>query len=118
MDINSVSETVVSAGYDIHPQPAAARTLQPMAAASAAVEGQPAQSDERTKQMVEDIQKNMGNMDICLCFDTYGANDDQVCIVLKEKETGKVIREIPSKELQSLYTKMQEWVGMVLNKQA
>lgn len=117
MDINGVSETGASAGYDVHPQPVATRAPQPMAAPSAA-EGQPAQSNERTKQMVEDIQKNMSNMDVSLCFDTYGANDDQVCIVLKEKETGKVIREIPSKELQSLYMKMQEWVGMVLNKQA
>ena len=99
------------------PQPVAARPPQPMAA-TAAGEEQSAQSRERTRQMVEDIQKNMSNMNVSLSFDTYGANNDQVSIVLKEKETGKVIREIPSKELQSLYMKMQEWVGMVLNKQA
>ena len=31
--------------------------------------------------------------------------------------TGEVVREIPTKELRALYAKMNELVGMILNKQ-
>lgn len=72
----------------------------------------------RMQMMVEDIQRNLSNLDVSLTFSTYGKNNSQVSIMVVEKATGKVIREIPSKELQSLYTKMQEVVGMIFEKRA
>jgi len=121
MDLNGVSEPVVSTGYDIQPpplsRPAQKAVPQPTATAVAVQELQ-ALSQERMQKMVEDIQKNLNNLDVSLAFSTYGSHNDQVSIVLTEKATGKVIREIPSKDLQSLYTKMQELVGMILNDKA
>ncbi|MEA3417343.1 MAG: flagellar protein FlaG [Thermodesulfobacteriota bacterium] len=34
---------------------------------------------------------------------------------MSEKETGKLIREIPPEELQQLYVKMEELSGMLFN---
>jgi uncharacterized FlaG/YvyC family protein len=36
-------------------------------------------------------------------FSTYGSHNERICIVVKNKETGEVIREIPSKEMQKLH---------------
>jgi len=120
MDINGVQEVTASpAGYGNHPPPAS-KPLQKIAAqasvAAAVVEEQQVISKERIQKMAEDIQQNLSQLDVNLKFSTYGKNDEQISIVVTEKETGKVIREIPSKELQALYSKMQELVGMVLNK--
>jgi uncharacterized FlaG/YvyC family protein len=36
-------------------------------------------------------------------FSTYGSHKERICIVVKNKETGEVIHEIPSKEMQQLH---------------
>jgi len=38
-----------------------------------------------------------------LSFSTYGARNERVAVVVKNKHTGEVIREIPSKEMQKLH---------------
>jgi uncharacterized FlaG/YvyC family protein len=39
-------------------------------------------------------------------FSTYGSRNERIAIVIKNKETGEVIREIPSKEMQKLHVKL------------
>jgi uncharacterized FlaG/YvyC family protein len=41
-------------------------------------------------------------------FSTYGPHGERTAIVVKNSETGEVIRAIPSEEIQKLYVKMQE----------
>ena len=121
MDINSVSEVTVSAGYEFHPPPVSKppqKVAPEPAKADVSVAEQQDRSKEHAQKMVEEIQKHLSNLDVSLTFSTYGENNNQVSIVVAERATGKVIREIPSKELQSLYTKMQELAGMILNKRA
>jgi uncharacterized FlaG/YvyC family protein len=36
-------------------------------------------------------------------FSTYGSRNERIAVVVKNKNTGEVIREIPSKELQKLH---------------
>ena len=36
-------------------------------------------------------------------FSTYGLHNERIAIVVKNQETGEVIREIPSEEMQSLH---------------
>jgi uncharacterized FlaG/YvyC family protein len=36
-------------------------------------------------------------------FKTYGSNNSRIAIVVKYKETGEVISEFPSKEMQKLH---------------
>jgi len=38
-----------------------------------------------------------------LSFSTYGARDERIAVVVKNKHTGEVIREIPSEEMQKLH---------------
>jgi len=70
---------------------------------------------ETAKQLFEDIQSHLQSMNISLSFSTYGKNGGDIAVTVTEKDTGKVIREIPSKELQNLYTKLGELVGIIFN---
>jgi uncharacterized FlaG/YvyC family protein len=36
-------------------------------------------------------------------FSTYGSRNERIAVVVKNQETGEVIREIPSKEMQKLH---------------
>ena len=36
--------------------------------------------------------------------------------ILYEKDSGEIIREIPPKELQLLHSKIQAWVGVVMDR--
>lgn len=72
-------------------------------------------SSEAVKKLLQDIETTLQSMNISLSFSTYGNNNENIAVVVREKETGKVIREIPPKELQNLYTKLGELVGMIFN---
>lgn len=82
-------------------------------------QGQAAQdavaSSEQVKQMVDEMQSQIDSMNVSLTFSTYGDGGENVAIVVANKDTGKVIREIPAREIQSLYAKMSELAGMILN---
>ncbi len=67
------------------------------------------------KQLLEEIQSHLQSMNISLSFSTYGKNHENIAVVVREKETGKVIREIPPKDLQNLYTKLGELIGLIFN---
>ena len=72
-------------------------------------------SSAQVKQMVDKMQSQIDSMNVSLTFSTYGNSDENIAVVVANKETGKVIREIPPKEIQKLYTKMSEVAGMILN---
>jgi flagellar protein FlaG len=72
-------------------------------------------SSEQVKQMVTEMQTQIDSMSVNLEFTTYGEGGKNIAIVVADKETGKVIREIPSKEIQNLYAKMSELAGMIMN---
>lgn len=119
MEIGSLSDIAISTSYEIQPQAhAASQPHKKEAPPPVEVEEQQANSKARMQRVFEDIQMNLSHLAVSLTFSTYGKNNSQVSIVVAEKETGKVIREIPSRELQSLSTKMQELVGMIFNKSA
>lgn len=74
--------------------------------------------NERTKQMVLEMQRQLDSMNVSLEFSTYGENGDKIAVIVADKDTGEVIREIPSRELQDLYAKMREITGIIFNTQA
>jgi flagellar protein FlaG len=80
-------------------------------------EGEPV-STEQVKQMVEQMQSHLDSMNISLQYSFYGINDEKVAVIVVDRETGEVIREIPTKEMQALQTKMGELVGMIFNDNA
>ena len=70
---------------------------------------------QEIKHLTEEVQNRLDKININLKFSTYGEDDERTAVTVIEKETGKVIREIPPEELQQLYLKMDELVGMFFN---
>lgn len=75
-------------------------------------------SQAQLKQAVEHMQSQLDSMNVSLQYSFYGADGEKVAVKVVNRETGDVIREIPSKEMQSLQTKMSELVGMIFNDNA
>jgi flagellar protein FlaG len=76
-----------------------------------------AKSNDEVKQMVASIQNHISEMNVSLEFSTYGDHGEKVAVIVTNKETGELIREIPSREIQNLYAKMSELAGMIFNKE-
>ena len=70
---------------------------------------------EKIGQIVDKMQSQIDSMNVSLTFSTYGNRDENIAVVVANKDTGKVIREIPAKEIQALYAKMSKLAGMILN---
>jgi flagellar protein FlaG len=77
--------------------------------------GEPGTNDKEIKRVVEKMQEQIDNMNVSLQYTTYGAHGEKIAIAVVNKETGELIREIPPKELRSLYAKMSELAGMIFN---
>lgn len=75
-------------------------------------------SQAQLKQVVEQMQSQLDSMNVSLQYSFYGTGDEKVAVKVVNRETGDVIREIPSKEIQVLQTKMSELVGMIFNDNA
>jgi flagellar protein FlaG len=76
-----------------------------------------AAGSEHVRRMIAEMQQQIDRMNVSLQFSTYGENGEKIAIVVTDKESGEVIREIPSKEIQNLYAKMSELAGMIFNRQ-
>jgi flagellar protein FlaG len=106
MEIKSAGEPSV--------QPAGPRRSEPPAPQNA--QGQAAElSNEQVAKLVQEMAEHLGSVNLSINFSTYGKNNERVAITLTDKETGQVIREIPPKELQHLYVKMNELIGIIFN---
>jgi flagellar protein FlaG len=75
-------------------------------------------SNAQVEKMVEQMQGYLDSMNISLQYSFYGAHGEKVAVNVVNRETGEIIREIPSKEMQALQTKMGELVGMIFNDNA
>ena len=63
--------------------------------------GKPPVTDTATKSSPGNTQFNPVQTEVS--FSTYGSRNERTAIVVKNKDTGEVIREIPSKEMQKLH---------------
>lgn len=102
----------------------ASRAMQTVSVAVAApkrdvnVQTESAVSGEHVKQMVEEIQSQLQRMNVSLEFSRYGGRGERIAVVIADKATGEVIREIPSREIQDLYNKINDLAGIIFDKQA
>ena len=69
--------------------------------------------DQAIQELAAKIQEQHNN--ISLSFSTYGQKGDKISVTVSEKDTGKVIREIPPEEIQQLSGKMEKMLGMLFN---
>ena len=58
-------------------------------------------TDTATKSSPGNTQFNPVQTEVS--FSTYGSRNERIAVVVKNKDTGEVIREIPSKEMQKLH---------------
>ncbi|MCX5829437.1 MAG: flagellar protein FlaG [Deltaproteobacteria bacterium] len=117
MSISAINTTSASTGVQV----AIAMPLQGRSKEgrpSAQLEEQRSVENERMRQMVQEMQRQIDSMNVSLEFSTYGENGNKISVVVADKDTGEVIREIPSRELQNLYAKMREITGIIFNTQA
>ena len=71
---------------------------------------------DRLAELAADVQQNLKLMhNVDLQFSVHKASG-QMMVVVREESTGKVIREIPPKEVLNLAAKFDELAGMLLNK--
>ncbi len=113
MNVNAVDTSGAIAGITGGMEPrmqAASPTHQPS-------DGNGAANRQEIKQVVEKMQEQIDSMNISLQYSTYGPHDEKIAIAVVNKETGELIREIPPKELRSLYAKMSELAGMIFNRE-
>ena len=67
-------------------------------------------------ELAADVQQNLKLMhNVDLQFSVHKASG-QIMVVVREESTGKVIREIPPKEVLNLAAKFDELAGMLFNK--
>ncbi len=68
------------------------------------------------KELAANVQENLKFIsDVDLQFSVHEASG-QMMVIVREESTGKLIREIPSKEVLDLAAKIDEMVGMLLDK--
>jgi flagellar protein FlaG len=94
--------------------PSAASVPAPAEGSEKSAEPPPLRS-EAVQQLVEDIQKRLNLMNVSLNFSTYGKTGEKIAVTVTEKDSGRVIREIPPKEIQNLQMKMDELAGMIFS---
>jgi flagellar protein FlaG len=75
-------------------------------------------SAEQIKRMVEEIDTQLQRMNVSLEFSRYGTHGEKIAVIVADKTTGEVIREIPSRELQDLYSRINDLAGIIFNSQA
>jgi flagellar protein FlaG len=76
---------------------------------------QPEPDNAQIRRMIEEIRSQFNTMNLSLNFSTYGKHNEEVAIEVIDEETGRVVREIPPKELQQLSTKFDELIGLLFN---
>lgn len=68
------------------------------------------------EEMTHIMQDQLDSMNVSLRYSTYGDSGERIAIAVVNTITGEIVREIPTKELRALYAKMNELVGMILNR--
>jgi Uncharacterized flagellar protein FlaG len=88
-----------------HPQVSSAQASQERRPVNAAA----------ADQLLQQIKSYMESMNISLSFSRYGNKGEEISVIVTDKDTGKVIREIPPKDIQDLHTKLGELIGLIFN---
>jgi len=78
-------------------------------------------SAEKIKELVQETTDSLNEMSSLLKYGIRFAYDDKVSEMLVnviEKDTNRVIRQIPSKEILAMRAKMAEMVGLLVDQEA
>ena len=71
----------------------------------------PQKGNSESPEMPKQINSN--NTRVQVVF--YGEKNERIAIRVEDRESGKVIREFPAKEIQRLYSELKKLSGMIFN---
>jgi len=102
---------------DISPQLGPAGPAKaPEASADREPEKRTSETADAVRELGRKIQEQLNITNISIAFTPYGAKNEKVAIKVMDRETGKVIREIPPEEIQNLSAKLGQLAGIIFNK--
>ena len=114
MEVKPASLNTGVAGVDVSATPAQAPPAQKNERAPETT----SLSNKQIEQMVNEVNARLETADVSLNFTAYGKDKEKMAVTVSDKKTGEVIREIPPKELQNLYVRMDEVIGLLFNRRA
>ena len=122
LNAEAVQSEVSSRDAAIHQavSPEKIKTLQPqkdVQQADKAAQDQKLSPDE-IKDITEDLNDYMGDLQTNLRFSMYEKLDHQVVVQIKNRATDELIKQIPSEELLELRVKMEELSGLLFDVKA
>lgn len=115
MEVKPASINTGVTGIDVKAAPGQAPPAQRSEGASETSSGGSV-TPEQVKQMAKEIESHLGSTSVSLNFTPYGRNNEKMAVIVSDKKTGEVIREIPPKELQDLYVRMDTLIGVMFNR--
>ena len=74
----------------------------------------PPKGNSESPEMPKQINSN--NTSVQFVF--YGERNERIAIRVEDRESGKVIREFPAKEVQRLYSELKKLSGMMFHEKA
>ncbi|MBU0995481.1 MAG: flagellar protein FlaG [Proteobacteria bacterium] len=74
-------------------------------------------SSAKMDTIVESLNDYMDMLQTTLGF-SVDKRAEQIVVTVKNRESGEIIRQIPSEELLAIQEKMEELTGLILNKRA
>ena len=114
MLVESVENTANSEALPAQARLPAGTKVSPKDEAAAKPAHEPGKAE--LKELAADIQENLKFInDVDLNFSVHEASG-KLMVIVKDDSTGKVIREIPSKEVLNLAAKFDEMVGLIMDK--
>ncbi len=75
-------------------------------------------SMEELKQVAEELNNRMDDLQTSLGFSVKEDPDNKVIVQIRDRKTNEVIRQIPTEELQKISEKMTELTGLLLDQRA
>lgn len=70
------------------------------------------------KQMVDELNDYMDELQTSLGFSVTQDPENQIIFQIKDRKTNEVIRQIPTEEIQKIKEKMNELTGLLLDQHA
>jgi len=67
------------------------------------------------EQMIRRLMEQFNSANLSIGFKRYGKKNELIAVEITDKTTGKVIREIPAREIQALYSRMGETAGVIFD---
>ena len=67
------------------------------------------------EQMIRRLMEQFSSANLSIGFKRYGKANEMIAVEVTDRSTGKVVREIPAREIQALYSRMGDTAGLIFD---